>query len=184
MRSLKTDLGPLGIFDFLTRDELTEELNTGIGHKLDNAIMEWYRGVDSARFPRIIATATTTNPLPLNTQPNEGITGPSQGDVWLLTRVIVKSSLLTDTATYVVFRGTAPTDPNAYNTLNLLEAFSSSPTLGNPVNQGYYPSRRSVLLQPGEQIYAQVLVPTVGNTYVLEGEAIRVPAEMKGKVLT
>lgn len=180
---MKTDLGPLGVLDFLTKEEITEALESGVGHRIDTAIREWYRGIDSARFPRIFATATGTAPLNLNIQPSEGICGPEQGDVWLLTRVIVKSSLATDVATYVLFRGSSPTDPAAYSTLNLLDAFNPNGA-GKAVNTGYYPSRRSVLLQPGEQIYAQVLTPTSGITYVMEGEAIRVPAEMKGKVLS
>lgn len=47
----------------------------------------------------------------------------------------------------------------------------------------YQIGNKACLLQPGEQVYAQVYNTTVGNTYLLTGEAIRVPAEMKGKVL-
>jgi hypothetical protein len=180
---MKTDLGPLGIFDFLTKDELEESLNTGIGHKLDIAIRDWYRGVDSARFPRMLATATTVGALDLGVGPGEGTCGPSQGDVWMVRRVIVKASQLTDPATYVLYRGTSPSDPSAYSSFNVLDAFTAKGG-GLPVNVGYYPSTKSVLLQPGEQIYTQILTPTVGVTYLLEGEAIRVPAEMKGKVLS
>jgi hypothetical protein len=56
-------------------------------------------------------------------------------------------------------------------------------TLGQQVGVGIYPATKSVFLQPGEQIYAQVFNSIAGNTYLLSGEAIRVPAEMKGKVL-
>ena len=54
---------------------------------------------------------------------------------------------------------------------------------GQLVNIAYNASNKAVLLQPGEQIYAQVFGTTAGNTYTLTGEAIRVPAEMKGKLL-
>jgi hypothetical protein len=52
-------------------------------------------------------------------------------------------------------------------------------------NQGiaYNPGTKYPVLQPGEQVYAQVFNTTAGFTYLLSGEAIRVPAEMKGKVL-
>jgi hypothetical protein len=179
---MKTDMGPLGIFDLLTKDEVQEVFNSSVGHRIDNAIREWYRGIDSARFPRIIATATGAT-LNINAAPAEGICGPSEGDVWLLRRVIVKSSVLTDAATYVLFRGTSPTDPSSYNSLNLIDAFNPNGA-GRAVNTGWYPANRSVLLQPGEQIFAQVLSATTGNNYALEGEAIRCPAEMKAKVLS
>lgn len=180
---MKTDLGPLGVFDFLTKDEVTEVFNSSVGHKVDTAIRDWYRGIDSARFPRIINQATGAGPISLNVGPQEGVCGPEQGDVWVVRRVIVKSSVLTDPATWLLFRGTAPTDPNAYDTTHLLDAFTAKGG-GLPVNTGFYPSNRTILLQPGEQIYAQVLTATNGNVYMMEGEAIRVPAEMKAKVLS
>lgn len=54
---------------------------------------------------------------------------------------------------------------------------------GQNVNAGYYPGTKSVFLQPGEQVYAQIQGATINNQYYLEGEAIRCPAEMKGKLL-
>jgi hypothetical protein len=60
---------------------------------------------------------------------------------------------------------------------------TASFTPGFPVGIGYYPGNKAVFLQPGEQVYAQVYNTTVGNTYTINGEAIRCPAEMKGKVL-
>lgn len=56
-------------------------------------------------------------------------------------------------------------------------------SLGQLVGIAWTPSSKAGLLQPGEQIYAQVFNSVVGNTYLLVGDAIRVPAEMKGKVL-
>lgn len=54
---------------------------------------------------------------------------------------------------------------------------------GQYVNAGFYPSTKSIFCQPGEQIYAQIQGATIGNQYVIDGEAIRCPAEMKGKLL-
>jgi hypothetical protein len=108
--------------------------------------------------------------------------GPEQGDLWMVRRIIVKSFLLTDTAKYILFRGTTPSDPNSYNGRWLLEGFAAAGG-GQSVGIGFYPGTKSIFLHPGEQIYAQITAATVGNQYMLEGEAIRVPAEMKGKIL-
>jgi hypothetical protein len=56
-------------------------------------------------------------------------------------------------------------------------------TIGNPVGIGFYPGTKAVYLQPGEQVYAQIFNTTTGVTYTMNGEAIRCPAEMKGKLL-
>jgi hypothetical protein len=56
-------------------------------------------------------------------------------------------------------------------------------TLGQQQGISYDPGNKKVYLKPGQQLYAQVFNTTAGNTYVLTGDAIRVPAEMKGKVL-
>lgn len=55
--------------------------------------------------------------------------------------------------------------------------------LGQQQGVAIYPSNKAGLFLPGEQLYAQVFNTTAGNSYILGGEAIRVPAEMKGKVL-
>lgn len=60
---------------------------------------------------------------------------------------------------------------------------SAAGTIGIGVNVGFYPSTKAIFLYPGEQIYAQVSGATIGNQYMLDGEAIRVPAEMRGKIL-
>lgn len=57
------------------------------------------------------------------------------------------------------------------------------PSFGQSVGIAYQVGNKAVLFQPGEQLYAQVFGSTAGVTYSLSGEAIRVPAEMKGKVL-
>jgi hypothetical protein len=55
--------------------------------------------------------------------------------------------------------------------------------LGQNVGVAYNAANKAVFFQPGEQLYAQLIGSTAGVTYILTGEAIRVPAEMKGKVL-
>jgi hypothetical protein len=67
-------------------------------------------------------------------------------------------------------------------TWNATQAATSS-IIGQRVGVAYNAGTKSVLLQPGEQIYAQVFSSIAGVTYTLNGEAIRVPAEMKGKLL-
>jgi hypothetical protein len=108
--------------------------------------------------------------------------GPESGDLWMVRRIIVKSFTLADAAKYILFRGTTPSDLTQYTGKQLLEGFVASAG-GQPVGVGFYPGTKAIFLQPNEQIYALITSATVGNQYLLEGEAIRVPAEMKGKVL-
>jgi hypothetical protein len=172
---LHTNLAPI---DILTREELEQSLSSS----LDAAMRERVRGLELARFPLfpITATGATQNLFSGN---DATPWGPEQGDIWMVRRVIVKSSVITDTAKYLLFRGSTPSDvSNAYTTRWLLEASVGGATPGFSVNTGFYPGTKAVFLQPGEQIYAQVLTATVGNQYTLDGEAIRVPAEMKGKL--
>lgn len=254
---LHSSLGPI---DVLTQLELENTLHRG----LDTMIRERYRGVDIMRFPRILIQATSTTVNLGAVGNNEAPAGPSSGDFWVVRRVVIKSNVLTDTARYILFRGSSPSDiQNAYGPVNMLEGFVppvnqaaisspaigaspstyvntnsvpvnvtvsggtvttiavngqtitgvtsgtftlqpgsyitvtytvapttytivnalSSTGLGLNVNVGFYPGTKSIGLEPGEQIYALVTGATVGNIYVLDGEGIRVPAEMKGKIL-
>jgi hypothetical protein len=256
---LHSALAPI---DVLTRLELEE-----VTHKeLSNAVRARYIGVDSVRFPDLVVTATAANVFLGTGGTMDPPIGPAEGDVWMVRRIIVKSSVLGDTAKYVLYRGSTPSDIlNAYGPRNVLDAFSSAIAVGTPsqpavpatgvaqqnvnqfpvqvvispngatitnvsvngvtvgtaagtytvpangsisiaytvatptwvwsnlnaavpaglgVNIGFYPGTKAIMVQPGEQIYAQVFGGTVGNQYYLDGEAIRVPAEMKGKVLT
>jgi hypothetical protein len=169
----------LGPIDLLTREEMEQTLHK----EMDAMVRERYRGIDIVRFPRIViqAAAATVNVGAVGN--DEVPCGPSQGDVWQVRRVNVKSNNFADTAKYLLFRGSTPSDTaNSYGPLQLIEAFTAAGA-GQPVGQGYYPATKSLWLQPGEQIYAQVLGATIGNIYVLDGEAIRCPAEMKGKIL-
>jgi hypothetical protein len=169
----------LAEIDLLTREELASELSK----HADQRIMQELRGLDILRFPRIVIPAAGTTLNLGSVGNNEAPCGPEQGDIWSLSRVIVKSNVFTDTAKYILFRGSTPSDiANAYGLLNLLEGFAAAGG-GQPVGVGYYPSRRSVYLQPGEQIYALVTGATAGNVYQLDGEGVRAPAEMKGKIV-
>ena len=72
--------------------------------------------------------------------------------------------------------------PTTFTTAPVTGAIAAVPP-GINVNNGFYFATKAVFLQPGEQVYAQINGATIGNQYYLEGEAIRVPAEMKGKIL-
>lgn len=178
---LHSQLAPI---DLLTREEMDETLNKN----LSAAIRERVRGLDVARLPiqPVTATAATVFLSGTNTAGggSEMVFGPDQGDVWMLRRAIVKSSSFTDTAKYLLFRGSTPSDiANAYTFRFLLDGMIGGATPGQIVNVGYFPANKSVFINSGEQLYAQVLGGTVGNQYMLEAEAIRCPAEMKGKLL-
>jgi hypothetical protein len=256
MQRLHNNLAPI---DILTREEMEQVLHKG----LDAAMRERVRGLDSVRIPNVPIMATSTTQA-LYTSNDATPWGPEQGDVWLVRRAIVKSSLLTDNAKWVAYRGSAPSDVgNAYTSRYILDGMSApvsapvpsqpgvpastvavqntnsypvqvvisggsglsavvvngitvgtgdgtytvpaygaisvtysttAPTwvwsnassavpLGLNVNLGYYFSTKSPFLQPGEQIYGQVFNATVGAQYILDAEAVRCPAEMKGKLL-
>lgn len=253
----------LAAIDILTREEMGQEMNK----QFDEAIRTRFLGLELQRFPviPIIAGAST---LQIYMQNDATPLGPEEGDIWMVRRVIVKSTVTTDTARFQLFRGSTPSDiQNAYTSRWLLEGFnagtpaitqptppaitvgaspftffnnqsypvfvtvtggtvsaitvngvatgltsgtfylapgsnitvtySAAPTMtevnananvaavppGQLVNVGFYPSTKSVFLQPGEQIYAQIQGATAGNQYTLDGEAIRCPAPMKGKLL-
>ena len=178
---LHTNLAPI---DLLTREELDESLHKGI----DAAEREKVRGLDVARLPiqPITALAATVNLSGQN--PSGGgsdlVFGPNEGDVWMLRRAIVKSSVFTDAAKYILFRGSTPSDVQfAYTFRFLLDGIIGGATPGQNVNVGYFAATKSIFINSGEQLYAQVLGATAGNQYLLEAEAIRCPAEMKGKLL-
>jgi hypothetical protein len=172
---IHSQLAPL---DILTREEMEQVLNKS----MDAMIRERYRGIDIVRIPFVPITATAAT-VQLFTSNDSTPWGPEQGDVWVPMRVIVKSSVLTDTAKYVIYRGSTPSDvQNAYTSRYLLDAMAAA-GVGLPVNQAFYIPRKSTFLQPGEQIYAQVFGATIGNQYMLDSDAIRCPAEMKGKII-
>lgn len=174
---LHSSLAPI---DVLTR----EELDASVHRALQDALRQRYLGVGEIRFPRIaiLATGATVNVGAVSN--NEVPCGPEQGDFWIVRRMIVKSNNFADTAKYILFRGSTPSDiANAYGPVNLLEGFTAAGA-GQSVGVGFYPTSKSISLEPGEQIYALVTGATAGNIYFLDGEALRVPAEMKAKLLS
>ena len=258
VQRLHTNLAPI---DLLTREDMDEVATK----HFDSFIRDRYRGIDSARMPPVAVTAANTNTINLFAGgSSDGVAGPEQGDVWLLRRANVSSSAFaTDPAKYVLFRGSAPSDPGTYTNRQLLTGMTfnsgvatvsqpavpatgvaqqnvngvpvqvvispngatitnvsvngvtvgsaagtytvpaygsisiaytvatptwvwsslQTPQIGNNVGIEYDAPTKGALFQPGEQLYAQVFNPTVGNTYLLSGEFIRCPAEMKGKIL-
>jgi hypothetical protein len=166
--------------DVLTRIEL----ETTLHQEFQAAERQRYLGLDAVRFPVVVTTALAATVFIASGGTMDPPVGPAEGDVWMVRRVIVKSSVLTDVAKFVLYRGSTPSDTaNAFGPKNLLDAGVGGATPGLTVNVCYYPANKALFVYPGEQIYAQVLGGTIGNQYYLDGEAIRVPAEMKGKVL-
>jgi hypothetical protein len=255
VQRLHTNLAPI---DLLTRLDLDEVASK----HFDNMIRDRYRGIDSARLPPIAVESSSGGTLNLFAGgSSDGTAGPEQGDVWMLrTANVASSAFTTDTAKYVLFRGSSPSDPGTYTNRQLLNGFGFSPgvatvsqpavpastvaqqntnsvpvqvvisggtatstsvngivvgggdgtytvpaygsisvtysvaptwvwtslqvpTLGANVGTEYDAPTKGRLFQPGEQLYAQVYNTTAGNTYLLSGEFIRCPAEMKGKLL-
>ena len=86
-------------------------------------------------------------------------------------------ALLPD-ANMVVTYTVAPTMTEVNATAN-----TAAVPLGIPINTGFYFPNKARFLLPGEQVYIQIQNATIGNQYVLDGEGIRIPAEMKGKIL-
>lgn len=172
---LHSNLAPI---DVLTREEMEQLLDTNF----DRELRERFRGLDIARVPVSPITATTAT-VNLFTGNDQTPWGPEQGDCWMLRRVNVKSNVFADTAKWLLFRGSTPSDlANSYTSRWLLETFTAAGA-GQPVGMGYYFSTKSVYVNPGEQIYALVTGATIGNQYIFDAEAIRCPAEMKGKIL-
>lgn len=261
----------LGPIDVLTKIELEEVHHKGI----DRLLRARYEGVEAQRIPTVHAQGNGGVLLLGALSAGDPDLGPSEGDIWMLRRVLVASSFTTTAANlgqalgeyYQVFRGSTPSDvQNSYapgylldginyipsngvttivstpavpastvaaqNTSNqsytvvvsggtatvttvngvvvgsgdgtftvpafgaIAVTYSVAPTwtwtatqaampavLGERVGVAYNAGTKSVLLQSGEQIYAQVFSSVAGVTYTLNGEAIRVPAEMKGKLL-
>lgn len=172
---LHSNLAPI---DILTREELEQVLDKNV----DRELREKVRGLDVARVPIYPITATGTS-VNMFTGNDQTPWGPEQGDIWMLRRVNVKSNVFTDAGKYLLFRGSTPSDvTNSYTSRWLLDAFTGAGA-GQSIGVATYFSTKSVFLNSGEQIYALVTGATAGNQYILDAEAIRCPAEMKGKLL-
>jgi hypothetical protein len=170
----KQDAGPIGTLDILTAPELKEAL----GHAID-PVMRALRGEKLMRMPtaRITASGSTAN---LGQIQGDAPLGPESGYLWRVAHITVTSSAITDTARYVLYVGTDVTD---YSQIRLWDAQTGGATPGQNVNVGYNPGSRAMWIFPGEQVYAQILGATSGNSYALAGVAAQVPAEMMGKLI-
>jgi hypothetical protein len=178
-QQLHSALAPI---DILTREELEATQQKG----MDAMLRDRFRGMDFIKIPAQFAQGNG-GAVQLNTG---GMTdpycGPESGDFWMLVRaVVVSSAYSTDAAKYVLFRGGTPSDSaNSLSSRYLLDGQAySGGTLGQNQGIAYAPGQKKIYFEPGDQLYAQVFATTIGNTYILTGEAVRVPAEMKGKIL-
>ncbi len=125
--------------DVLTRVELEETMTK----QYDRQTRERYRGIDTARLPPIMVTAVNTGPLQLGAiGPSDGFAGPEEGDVWLLRRANVVSSVFaTDTAKYVLFRGSTPSDiAGGYTNRQVLDGMTLSPATQSVMNTPSIPA--------------------------------------------
>jgi hypothetical protein len=116
---LHSALAPI---DVLTRVEMEAAL-----HKNTQAeIRQRFLGIDSARFP-LVQLAGNGGTLNLgSSSTSDGYIGPEQGDVWLVRRINVVSSVFTDPAKYILFRGSTPSDPSNYASRYLIDGMASS----------------------------------------------------------
>lgn len=161
------------MLDILTKSELNEAL----GHHFDEQTREHLRGIKLFRLPLIVATAqgaAFTLSAPAGSNPP----GPDQGYIWRITRIMVSSSVLADTAKYVLYVGSDGTPDQRH----LIDAIIGGATPGQNVNVAFRPGNKAEWLFPGEQIYAGITGATTGNSYVMTGIAVEVPAEMVGKI--
>src|SRR5271165_2112115 len=105
---LHSNLAPI---DLLTREELEQALDKNV----DRELREKVRGLDIMRFPSIFVAAAGASQNISAVGNDQSPCGPGAGDIWMLRRVIVKSNVFTDTAKYILFRGSTPSDvANAY----------------------------------------------------------------------
>jgi hypothetical protein len=178
-QQLHSALAPI---DLITREEMDESMHKG----MDGMLRDRFRGMDFIKIPTQYG-AGTGGTIQLNIGGGmDPYCGPEQGDFWMLIRAMVVSSVYaSDAAKYVLFRGPTPSDAtNALSGRYLLDGqVYGGGALGQNQGIAYAPGQKKVYFEPGDQLYAQVFSTTVGNTYFLIGEAIRVPAEMKGKIL-
>lgn len=160
--------------DMLTKPELEEAL----GHHFDQVTMEAVRGIKMLRIPIVTATAQGAS-FTLAAAAGSNPPGPDQGYIWRITRIMVASNVLADTAKYVLYVGS---DTSGTGPTHLIDAIIGGATPGQNVNVAFRPGNKAEWMFPGEQVYAGITGATVGNSYVLTGIAVEVPAEMVGKI--
>jgi hypothetical protein len=157
---LHSQLAPI---DLLTRLELEQTLHQG----LDAQIREWVRGLDIARIPAVFAPGNGGTVNLVSSGSDDPLIGPQEGDIWMLRRVVVVSSAFTtDTARYILFRGTTPSDAaNAYTNRNVLELFNA-PVQNTPVSPGIGASPSTYINTNPYGVNATIAGGTVSNISV------------------
>lgn len=168
---MKQNIGPYEI-DVATRQEASADMVAALGHHMDAATRELYRGVKALKLPTISGTATgATFTLPSSGGSEPVQCGPQSGYFWRIQRVVVASSGV-DVGAVSLFAGS---DPN-----NASSQFLVDNSL--KVGTAYYPGNRGLYLWPGEVLYV-TFASVATNTYRLMGLAVEVPAEMQAKLV-
>jgi hypothetical protein len=170
-------IGPNGQFG--TLDVITsQELKDAMGHAID-PVMNYLRGEKLMRIPVVYGVAPTAA-FTLFAQPGQAQPGPESGYLWRIQKIMVASSLIADTAKYVLYFGS---DPTQINQTHLIDAQIGGATPGQNVNVAFRPGNKAEWLFPNEIVYATLSGATVGATYTISGIASQVPAEMVGKLV-
>ena len=174
---MRQPIGPQGQFG--TLDVITsEELKQAMGHAID-PVMNYLRGEKLMRIPVVYGTAPAAA-FTLAAQASQAQPGPESGYLWRIQKVIVASSLIADTAKYVLYYGS---DSTQIAQTHLIDVQIGGATPGQNVNVAFRPGNKAEWLFPNEQIYATISGATVGATYTLAGIVSQVPAEMVGKLV-
>jgi hypothetical protein len=116
---MKQNLGPLGDVDMLT----AKELHDSLGHHFDIFTREHFRGMKLIRMAPIRVTSTGGTITIGSNTPGEN-NGPQQGYIWRISRLMVASSSIADTARYILYAGS---DATAQDPLHMLDAQVGAP---------------------------------------------------------
>lgn len=107
----------LGAVDLVT----AKEINEVMANRIDAHNREKYRTIKIARIIpyTITATGSTVNMFPV---PPAQPSGPESGYIWKLRRVMIASNSITDTARYLIYRGSDQT----YDAKHLVDGIVAS----------------------------------------------------------
>jgi hypothetical protein len=141
--------------------------------------MNYLRGEKLMRIPVVYGTAAAAA-FTLFAPPQQAQPGPESGYLWRVQKLIVASTNIADTAKYVLYFGS---DPTQITPAHLIDAVIGGATPGQNVNVAFRPGNKAEWLFPNEVVYAAITGATVGATYTLAGIASQVPAEMVGKLV-
>lgn len=165
-----------GQLETVTPGELSAQLHSHLGDQFSRLLRQRYEGVKPFKLPPVRLQATTTS-LTLTNPTGEVQPGPQAGFFWIVFRVNVNSSSLTDAAKWALYSGS---DVSA----NQQFLIDNNGAAGFNVNSAYYPGNRGLWVWPDEFLWAQVSSATVNNNYNLGGVAVEVPIEMAGKLFS